>query len=965
MANVLRKPAIGIFIILALLIALPMVSAEIGTIKKIDSDLKDKLSISPSADIYPAIKIKDWWGISDLADLVLIDHTSSCGNDCYSLMDINTYKDIALIDSIKFYTIAFDNEGKEVSRIEQPIRGYQFYIQENDKLIPYKIGEVVPSGEYTLRLEGQKKADRTVDWVIYSQGLEIKEWGTWQNYTLMTNLAYYYNLNDAGGTTVDDIVNVKDLTATAYSGNFTGIAGTSWNISSNFLAADSSWMNNLASGSINIWVYPTSVTGKYHGILTRQHDMTGTYMTLCVDNSSTVCLGTGTAIEGAVRFQTTNGYLVNNSYSLPLNAWTMITATWNSSTQYLYLNGTLVSSNASAGGIGNDGSLTYAGIGRFNPSTYNYWAGKLDEAGFWNKTLTSTEVGLLYQNGAGLAYPFLLSNVTLNSPANNSVFTSLNTAVSFSCTGNVIGGANLVNISFWDNSTGTWKLNQTKTVTGTSATSVFNNSYSSVGKYNWTCTACDSDGDCGFGDTRILIVNTTLPIFKACNKTITMPVINFTYKEESTLTNINATIDLSSWIYWYSNPLINTTYSYTNSSASVSNHTFCISPNWSEINASFTYQYSSAQGGTYPQRTYSVAAESLSNTTTQTTLYLLSSTAGISSTYQVLTTGGAIISGALIQVERDFTGLGVWTLIDQGYTDSAGTKTFFLNPYYQHRITVTKTGYASAQVTITPSNSIYTIYLGGGTTTNVSYTSSTDGISWFKTPASGIMPPGKYNFTFWLNASLSNLENCSLELMLKNMTVMNQTSGCTAAGGTLIIQHNFTQSMMGRYSIKVNGTWIVLEADANWKNISFPATDYGIKNALKNISNLPDFGTDPQKADFSRIVFFFLLMALVISALNFYTNYDTAYPGAMLYFVTAIVIMLTLVNTGGHGYFYLDGATRIGCSDVITNITDGTTETGYAPGCSPINTFVNNWILAFNFILIALSLAFQSARRNG
>jgi hypothetical protein len=56
--------------------------------------------------------------------------------------------------------------------------------------------------------------------------------------------------------------------------------------------------------------------------------------------------------------------------------------------------------NASNGGDANLGSLIELG------SRSSYLNGIMDEVGIWSRALSSTEVGELYNSGAGLAYPF-------------------------------------------------------------------------------------------------------------------------------------------------------------------------------------------------------------------------------------------------------------------------------------------------------------------------------------------------------------------------------------------------------------------------------------------------------------------------------------------------------------------------------------------------------------------------------
>ncbi len=88
--------------------------------------------------------------------------------------------------------------------------------------------------------------------------------------------------------------------------------------------------------------------------------------------------------------------------------------------------------------------------------------------------------------------------VSLNTPANNDILNSTN--VVFNCSANQTG-ATLINITRQDNSTGTWTDNQTIDVTGTANSTEFTQSLGN-GVYLWSCSACDSDGDCGFAPRK-------------------------------------------------------------------------------------------------------------------------------------------------------------------------------------------------------------------------------------------------------------------------------------------------------------------------------------------------------------------------------------------------------------------------------------------------------------------------------
>lgn len=433
-------------------------------------------------------------------------------------------------------------------------------------------------------------------------------------------------------------------------------------------------------------------------------------------------------------------------------------------------------------------------------------------------------------------------------------------------------------------------------------------------------------------------------IFGLCNATNNVSLVNYTFKDESSYTLMNASIDAATFTYSLSSSNARTYY-YTTTTDTPS-FAFCGTPKDRTFTLTGDIRYSSDVGATYPQRRYQFSAASFTNSTTNTILYLLSASEGIYSTYQVVTTGNAVIPGAHLTVYRDI--LGTQVLVGEGDTDSAGSITFFLNPNYDHTITVSKTGYASQTVTIRPTQSIYTFTLGTSGALFV-YNGPLEGVTWRIYPISGPLEFGVYNFTFTVNSSKLNIDGCNMSLYLKNGTTLASAGGCSAGGGTIgIYNFNYTQRMYGGYSLVINGSTIIIDADAQWHYwedlLNASNTGFGINNALKDFYNSTDWGNNPETADFNRIVFFFLLFAIIFAALNFFTSYDTAYPGAMLVCLWFAVLILSLINgITGPGWFYLSHGTLIGCTGTYPNVD-----------CNIINTIFNNWIV---FIYVSLVFA--------
>ena len=495
-------------------------------------------------------------------------------------------------------------------------------------------------------------------------------------------------------------------------------------------------------------------------------------------------------------------------------------------------------------------------------------------------------------------------------------------------------------------------------------------------------------------------------IFWPCtpNINLNVTVLNITFKEETLLIPLNATMDASSWSYEAESNGIIKTFSYTNTTHH-SNYTFCIYPNYvSSVKVSATLQYSSSEAGVYPQRTVTFTNETYYNySVTEKVLYLLDETHGVSSTYSVITIGNQVISGAHIVVEREIGGVDV--IVADGLTDDAGQITFWLNPNYLHTFTVSAAGFSTLVRSLKPVSGSYTFTMGGQDSPFM-YTNYMEGITYHKWPPSGqIQNTGSYNFTFHVNSSLGNkIYNCSMYIRYPNASLMGSAFGCNDpspnSGGIISVMLNVTgiatKQLYGQYFITItNNTMVKIEGDAQWHLVLVNANSSSFGRSLRGFINdsiyLPEWGTPcgegyhlataggvwlnttsglnvaevaqwcysdsgiggptpdrywNQTTDFSRIVFFFIFFVILLAILNHYTGYDTAYPGAFIYVFAGVVFLLSVVNgLAGPGFFYIGGAFY--------------TE-GFFSGMA---AFMNNWIFFVNVFFLALIYFFTTNKR--
>ena len=431
------------------------------------------------------------------------------------------------------------------------------------------------------------------------------------------------------------------------------------------------------------------------------------------------------------------------------------------------------------------------------------------------------------------------------------------------------------------------------------------------------------------------INNTLLGI---CNATLTVPYINFTFVDEETLLNINATIDTSTWTYYLGSGTITKELIFSNTTPN-DDYTFCLSASNDTLYNTRSVQYSSAG---YPQRKYD-ASSALTNATTNKTLYLLSSADGIYSTIQVVDEQGDKVTGVEVTIERQFSGL--WTVVGQETTDSAGAVTFWVNPDYDHRLTFISDDCTDDTVTIRPTQTQYTQQLQCGVGAEI-YVTPIEGIKYSRTPAEGLILTGEHNFTFEISSSKDNIINVSMYIVnASDGTILaSNWSVCSPSGGTIYTLYTVLSgdNIKGRYYVDLGNGSFLLEGDAHWVNVLGP-TAFDGKTGFRTFWNdmifvFRDWGDDSNTADFNRLVAIFFLMCVSISVLNYHFNIDTMNPGAFMFIIFIVVLMGSMVGgTSSQGFFYFNNLASV----------EKLGEQGA--------TFINNYILAFFCMIISIS----------
>jgi hypothetical protein len=385
-------------------------------------------------------------------------------------------------------------------------------------------------------------------------------------------------------------------------------------------------------------------------------------------------------------------------------------------------------------------------------------------------------------------------------------------------------------------------------------------------------------------------------IFGLCNSSLTTTYLNFTFQDETGLTSMNASNDLTDFTYWMGGGSGSVTKNYiTTNTTENPEYVFCFDPSDKTMTQDLDFKYS-ASG--YPIRTFSYDDIDLTNTSTLQTLYLLSSSDGIYSSISIIETSGVVIDNVVITVEREING--IWKLVGQSTTGSDGLSTFWVNPNFQHRITAVKTGYITSQVTITPSQSLYTLTMGT-ITGNASYVSDIPGIKWTGYPNIGTLEPGLTEFNVTITSSESNLENCKFELVnatnssqvFGSSTSLTNSSHCFLSIVYTTIENN---NLFGIISVDTTTTtgFVIIDTDLKWTLIERVVKDWRtVKNFIGELNDIGEFGYG-NEATFSRLIFFFIITTIIIGMFNFYTGLEIQSPGASIVIVFVIIFFASL-----------------------------------------------------------------------
>jgi len=375
----------------------------------------------------------------------------------------------------------------------------------------------------------------------------------------------------------------------------------------------------------------------------------------------------------------------------------------------------------------------------------------------------------------------------------------------------------------------------------------------------------------------------SLLVFGLCNSTLTTPFLNISFKDETNLSILNGKIPSSTFYFWIDDASVNKTYSFVNNTENL-NYQFCAFPN-ETINLQSYVQYSSTN---YPQRIYNPSSsEEITNSLVSKIFYLLSSTDGIYVTFQIVNSAEQPIEDVIVNATREIDGID--TLLDSGITGAAGSVTFWLNSDFSHTFTFFKLGYDILIESLKPTQTEYTITLGGGG--GESPPDYLQGISYFIRPSIDYLDNStEYEFNYTLSSSYWELDEFGFYLYYGNGTLIDSNISTSNGGFLNLIEINTTElqsSIYMDYYYLVNSTYI--NGTRTWRIQPTYGRSFSIWNFFENLDTYLSaglYGFD----NFGKVLLSVVILILITGGLS--VRYGIVSDAAIMGILFGLVLLL-------------------------------------------------------------------------
>ncbi len=417
---------------------LPIIGQEIARIK-LTSDLIESLSLGYQK--VAEFKVENYDNYTNVFNDMEFHNLKKNGELVTRNFD---YKSKTIIKVINFEKVC--NEflslngtiHKNCNLVENGTKDKIFWKEINKK-------DGLLKGNITIGIFIEVKRRDKIEWIPTLFGERLTEWAVWEDGGLKVDLLGYYALNKTTGDVIDSQGNFSTLSIN--NGSIRGLKGklnNSFyfdglsdfvNISTNFKVGTFNW-------SVSLWVNRTNLS------------QGGAFFEIGEGDGTADGFAIGI---GGTTFDSNNGSDIIGLYNGLGWIDTNVKLTDGFHHIVVVINGTGDSSYwLDNSNIFNDTQFdmkvpaNFTKIGGSLGGANRFFEGKVDEVGIWNKSLTPTDISLLFNNNLSCGFEdetcgLVRPTVTLNSPIN--AFNTSNQTIDFN--GTVVSTAGVTNVTLF------------------------------------------------------------------------------------------------------------------------------------------------------------------------------------------------------------------------------------------------------------------------------------------------------------------------------------------------------------------------------------------------------------------------------------------------------------------------------------------------------------------------------------
>jgi hypothetical protein len=449
-----------------------------------------------------------------------------------------TYEDVIVDDYVQECSDFIDaKNGSKTNLCYDTIKGS--HTEQREKWVEFDTAKLT-AGKYTIGIFTDVKKGDVVEWIPSFYGVKITEFAGFSE-SLKAGLVVYYPMNEIAGTILIDAKNnVNATTFNEVTPNVAGKLGLGKDFvrsGTNGFATLNSNMTSYAQMSVSSWVKTGTL------ILGNEANMFST------DTNNPREWGWSINSDGYERLYWGAYNLDNTTNISAISGWVHLVITIDDDANILryYINGVNVKNMTLSGTIPYTATRVTIGASGYNNGSSSY-DGLMDEVGWWNRTLSWSEVQDIYNGGAGLNFTEITTTINpyvqLNYPENFSNF-SVST-IQFNYTGYVYSAGTTINQTELYIDGVSSEINSTDMANGT--TYLISKSLG-TGYHNWSVKLWDTNGTTNqslywYFNITIYPPNVTIHFpYSNSNYTTTNIHFNSTITDDFTLQNVTMYID--------------------------------------------------------------------------------------------------------------------------------------------------------------------------------------------------------------------------------------------------------------------------------------------------------------------------------------------------------------------------------------------------------------------------------------